>query len=173
MPLDATPTTGLDVRLERTEERSAVDALFDTAFGPGRFAKTAERVRERTPAAPDLCVVAVEGARIVGAARQHRVRVGECEGAFLGPFAVAADRRGLRIGPRLIEAASAAARGADLEFLLLVGSESYFGPLGFVAVADGAVELGGPIDPRRLLALPLRAGVVLQGRLEGPALPAS
>lgn len=172
MPLDATRIAAVEVRLERSQDRSAVDALFDGAFGPGRFAKTAERVRERTPEAPDLCVVAVEGDRIVGAARQHGVRVGDSHGAFLGPFAVAADRRGLKIGPRMIEAASAAARGAGLEFLLLVGAESYFAPFGFAPVATGSVELGGPIDPRRLLALPLRTPLVLQGRLEASTLSA-
>lgn len=156
MPLDATRAAAVEIRREHAGDRAAVDALFDAAFGPGRFAKTAERVRERTREAPDLCVVAREGERIVGAARQHHVTIGGRPGAFLGPFAVAADRRGLRIGPRMIEAAADAAKTEGLEFLLLVGSHSYFGPLGFEPVAPSSVDLGGPVDPKRLLWMPLQ-----------------
>lgn len=156
MPRDASPDPVL--RPEAPGDARAFEALFDSAFGPGRLAKTAERVRERTAAAPELSVGLWEGERLVGAARQHRLRLGESEGAFLGPFAVADDRRGLGYGPRLIEAACQRARENGLHFVLLVGPQAYFTPLGFTPAPPGAIRLGGPIDPARLLIRQLTDG---------------
>lgn len=165
MPLDAATFEAIEVRTEPADARAAVDALFDAAFGPGRFAKTAERVRERTPEAPALCVTAFEGGRVVGAARQHLVRIDRRAGTFLGPFAVASDRRGLKIGPRMLAAAGEAARQAELGFVLLVGARSYFEPLGFRPVARGEIDLGGPVDPDRLLIRLLADGPEPAGRV--------
>jgi len=163
MPLDT--SAEFVTRPERAEDACAFEALFDAAFGPGRFAKTAERVRERAAHAPQLSIGLWSDGRLVGAARQHRVRLGAARGAFLGPFAVAADRRGEGIGPRVIAAAAAASRAAGLDFVLLVGPQSYFAPLGFEPVARGAVKTPGAVDPARLLVHPLRVGVSLDGEL--------
>lgn len=157
----------LSLREARDADRAEVEALFDAAFGPGRYAKTAERVREGAPEAPELSILAVEGGRLVGAARQHRVTVGEARGTFLGPFAVADQRRGAGIGPALIESAVKATRAAGLDFVLLVGPQKYFGPLGFAPVAPGSIATPGPVDPARLLVRPLREQLTLAGRLAG------
>ncbi len=163
MPRDAPSDPVL--RPEAPGDAAAFEALFDSAFGPGRLAKTAERVRERTAAAPELSVGLWEGERLVGAARQHRLRVGDSEGAFLGPFAVADDRRGLGYGPRLIEAACDRARQDGLHFVLLVGPQAYFAPLRFTPAPANTISLGGPIDPARLLVRQLTDGPSPAGAL--------
>ena len=157
----------LSLRAERPDDGAAVEALFDGAFGPGRYAKTAERVREGAAHAPDLSVVALDGDRLAGAARQYKVAVGEARGTFLGPFAVAADQRGRGVGPALIAAGVEAAREAGLDFVLLVGPQAYFGPLGFTPAPAGAVSTPGPVNAARLLVRPLREGVTLAGLLSG------
>lgn len=152
-----------DLRFEGREDAAAFVALFDAAFGPGRHAKTAERVREAAPHAPELSVGAWEGGRLVGAVRQHRVRIGESRGTFLGPFAVARDRRGEGIGPRLIAAAVDLSQAAGVDFVLLVGPQSYFAPLGF-GQAEPLI-MPGAVDPTRLLVRVL-TGSAPAGRVE-------
>ena len=51
---------------------------------------------------------------------------------------------------KCVEAASATGAG----FVLLVGDEPYYGPLGFLRVSPGRVGLPGPVAPHRLLLCP-------------------
>ena len=44
----------------------------------------------------------------------------------------------------------ALARGEG-EFVLLVGDEPYYGPLGFARTVPGAIQFPGPVDPNRVL----------------------
>ena len=140
---------------ERPQDGPLVDDLVDRAFGPGRFAKTAERLRETNNLRHDLSVCAWDGERLVGAARQWPVWVGETRALFLGPFAVdpAWRRRGL--GGALIEHAAALAREAGERLTLLVGDAPYFAPFGYVQVPWGRIALPGPVDAARVLWRPL------------------
>src|ERR1700755_3633322 len=89
------------VREERPAEAAARDALLDLAYGPARFSKTSERLREGP--LPELALVASEGRRIVGTIRLWQVSVGPDRPALLlGPLAVAADRRRRGIGSTLV-----------------------------------------------------------------------
>jgi predicted N-acetyltransferase YhbS len=36
-------------------------------------------------------------------------------------------------------------------FVLLVGDEPYYGPLGFAKTTHGAIQFPGPVDPERVL----------------------
>jgi len=67
---------------------SAIEALYDRAFGPGRFVKVSERVREIADFAPELSFCAVEDGRLSGVVRMWRIAVGGQPLTFLGPLAV-------------------------------------------------------------------------------------
>ena len=65
---------------ERPQDAPLVDALIARAFGPGRFTKVSERVREFATFAPELSICAWSpdakgGSRLLGVARMWRVRV--------------------------------------------------------------------------------------------------
>ena len=135
--------------LERPEDFPLAEALIDRAFGPGRYAKAAERLREGNRLLPELSFVARSGGELVGCARVWPVSVGGRPVVFLGPFAVADDWRSRGLGAALIERACAAAQAAGHEAMLLVGDEAYFGRLGFHAV--GGITLPGPVDLKRTL----------------------
>jgi predicted N-acetyltransferase YhbS len=147
----------LVVDVETAADAAACDALVDAAFGPGRFAKTAERLRERNAAIPDLCFVAREDERVIGTVRLWPITIGGRPATFLGPIAVDADCRRSGVGAMLVERACAAAKAAGWPAVLLVGDAPYFGRFGFVR-ARGPV-LPGPVDPARLLILPFEGGV--------------
>ena len=141
---------------ERPEDAAAVERLVLRAFGPGRFAKAAERLREGRAPALDLSVVAWDGRDLVGCVRLWSVKVGDTPAIFLGPIAVELEHRSNGLGAALIQRACAAATRAGHAVIVLVGDMPFFGPLGF-ALAPG-VTMPGPVDQRRVLARALRPG---------------
>jgi predicted N-acetyltransferase YhbS len=145
---------------ERGQDRVRVDALVDAAFGPGRFAKTSERVREGNAHRLDLslCAWALEGDELLGAVRQTPVLIGPTPALFFGPIATRQDQRGHGVGRALTEAACDLGAAAGETVVVLVGALSFFAPLGFEQAPAGQVILPGPVDPARLLWRPLKPG---------------
>jgi predicted N-acetyltransferase YhbS len=148
---------------ERPQDADAVERLVLRAFGPGRFAKAAERLREGRAPAPDLSFVAWDGGRLVGCVRLWTVKVGETPAIFLGPIAVEVSHRSHGLGAALIEQACAATAEAGHDLIVLVGDMPFFGPLGFTP-APG-VMMPGPVDQRRVLVRALKSGA--EGGLQG------
>ena len=150
------------VVITRTTEPAdlpAIVALQSRAFSPGRFARTAYRVREGTPDLSPFCRVAYKGERLIAALRLTEINVGGRVGAlFLGPLAVDPDEAGRGYARRLVSEALEAARHAGIEIVILVGDMGYYGRLGFAPVALGQITLPGPVDLARILAAELAPG---------------
>lgn len=145
---------------------SDIEALLDLAFGPGRHARTAYRVRMGTVPIASLSFAAIEGDVLVGSIQCWPVELCAGDGAtapliMVGPVAVDPDRQGTGIG-RALMARSIAAAGADAP-LMLIGDPEYYGQFGFTADRTGGWSLPGPYEQRRLLAMgdvPASAGMV-------------
>ena len=140
----------------------AIEALHDRAFGPGRFARTAYRVREGLPPFSSLCRMAECEGKIAAAVRLAPIMIGGVGGAqLLGPLAVEPGLKGQGIGKALTIEALEAARRAGEKAVILVGDMPYYERFGFTVVPRGRFDLGGPVDPARLLYLELEAGSML------------
>ena len=160
---DASPT--IHMRAAETADLQAISRLSALVFGPGRFVRTAYRIREGTPDVSPFCRVAVIGERIIAAIRMTDVAIGGRSGALLlGPLAVDPAFANLGYGRQLIADSMEAARGARRQIVLLVGDLPYYGRLGFVLVPAGQIEMPGPVNPQRLLALELEPGALEQFR---------
>ena len=166
-PIDGVPHT---LRTEREDDQPAIDALHDEVFGPGRFARSAFRLREGVAHDRSLSLVAEIGGRLVGSVILTPIMAGGRPALLLGPLAVATEWSGRGIGKSLVRGALAAARDAGHAVVLLVGDEPYYGPLGFVRLAIGALKMPAPVDPNRILVAALRPGA-LEG-LAGAVTPA-
>lgn len=143
---------------EKPEHAAGIERVLDRAFGPGRFAKTSERVRERARLAPELSRVALDdGGDVIGVCRISRVSAG-VEVFFLGPLAVDPAAQAAGLGLALTREAIAACRAVGGNGVVLVGAERFFRPLGFSVVPEGRLSLPGPVDPHRFLWLELRPG---------------
>lgn len=136
---------------ETPQDQPAIEALLDRAFGPGRFVKSSERVREFADFAPELSFCAWLDGELLGVVRMWRVRVGPTPVVFLGPLAVDNGQRSAGVGGGLVERACEAAREAGETAVLLVGDAPYFARFGFEAAAARAVRMPGPVDQRRVL----------------------
>lgn len=150
----------LKIRPERSEDASVVEALIDAAFGPGRHAKTADRLREGRAPIGDLSFVAWSGDQAAGCVRLWAIHIGETPAILLGPFAVHPAFRSRGLGAFLINAACLAAAAAGHGVVLLVGDAPYFERLDFHSVERGLVTLPGPVDRRRVLWRALRPGAL-------------
>lgn len=149
---------GLTIRPERADDAAAVEALHAAVFGPGRFARTAFRLREGVPHDPALSLVALKGDALVGAVRLTPMRIGATPALLLGPLCVRPELKNLGVGKTLMRRSMEAARVEGHRLVLLVGDLPYYWPFGFRAVPGGAVTMPGPVDPARLLWAELVAG---------------
>lgn len=131
----------------------AIEALYDRTFGPGHFAKTAERLREGNASLPEITRVAVKDGAVIGVCRMWPIVVGanKVPALFVGPVAVdpafRGDRLGLTVTGESLEAATDAGWGAAV----IIGSPSYFGELGFEIVAPDRFSFPGPQDMHRVM----------------------
>lgn len=141
------------IRHERPGDAAAREALLDVSFGPERFTKASEPLREGRRPADALSFVAVERGRVVGTVRLWHVSLGRNRPALLfGPLAVHPDCRKRGIGSALAHRAIRDATSLGHRAVLLVGDAPYYGRFGFSAEKTGALWLPGYCDPRRLLA---------------------
>lgn len=142
-----------------------VAGLHARVFGPGRFARSAYRVREGTAPVSPFCRGAFLGAKLVAALRMTEVKIGDKGGALLlGPLAVDQDYAGQGFGRGLIASALEAARAKGQLLVVLVGDMPYYGKFGFANVPPGQIVLPGPVNPARLLAAELVPGALAEYR---------
>jgi predicted N-acetyltransferase YhbS len=142
------------IRHERTGDAAAREQLLDVSYGPVRFTKTSERLREGR--LPELSLVATEGRRIIGTVRLWPVSAGRGRPALLlGPLAVAPDARKRGVGSALVQRALREAKRHSHGAVLLVGDAPYYARFGFSSEKTGALWLPGPYERHRLLAAEL------------------
>ncbi|MGE5501000.1 MAG: GNAT family N-acetyltransferase [Ignavibacteriales bacterium] len=153
------------IRNEEPKDAPEIAALVERAFGPGRYAKAAERLREGNTPQTQLSFVAEADGRLVGSVRLWPIKVGGQPVTFLGPIAVDESQRGNGLGQQLVERACEAARDAGCEAVLLVGDLPWFERTGFQRAPK--VVMPGPVDQRRVLVKELVPGAA--ERLEGLA----
>ena len=140
----------------------AIEALLDRAFGPGRRAKTAYRVREGLATIPELSFAMLDEAGAFVAGIQCWPVALACDDGrrvamvMVGPIAVEPTIQGGGLGQRITRHALAAAdagNGEGWDKLMLVGDPEYYARFfGFSAERTGRWRLPGPWEPRRLLA---------------------
>lgn len=146
------------LRPTQPSDAADIEALHEMAFGPGRFARTAFRLREGVAPDPQLSLVAQFSDRLGGSVTMTPIRIGPEPALLLGPLAVHPDFARKGAGRSLVRASLEAARRVGHRLVLLVGDEPYYGPLGFARVDYTKLTLPGPVDPRRVLLAGLAPG---------------
>jgi predicted N-acetyltransferase YhbS len=154
-------------RAEKPDDTPAIDALVEQGFGPGRYAKTAYRLREGVRHLAELGFVAERGGEIVATVRYWPIDIGGAAALMLGPLAVRNELRGQGIGIGVMEHSLNAARAGGHRAVILVGDEPYYGRVGFKAIQPmGRITMPGPVDYARLLGLALADGAL--DAMKGP-----
>lgn len=150
---------------------AAIEDLFDRTFGPGHFAKTAERLREYSASVPEVNRVAVvDGNTVIGVCRVWPLKVGPNgdRALFYGPVAVSPAWRGSELGLKLTEAALEAGKAAGWPAAVLIGAPEYFGRIGFEVTPRGRLTFPGPQDQSRVMVMDLAGDAsALEGLVTG------
>ena len=148
----------LTILAETPDDAAAIERLHERTFGPGRYAKTAYRLREAVEHRLDVSFTARIGTLLVGSVRLTPIRIGATQALLLGPLTVEPPFRERGIGAALIMRALEAARAKGDRLVILVGDEPYYGKCGFKRIPKGRVDMPGPVDPARLLVAELADG---------------
>jgi predicted N-acetyltransferase YhbS len=164
-------SSSFKIRLETDGDAQMLSELSAQAFGPGRFTRSAYRVREGVSPVGALCLCGFLDERLVGGIRFTSIRIGGEEGAaLLGPLVVDPIEKGKGFGRALVEEGLARARAEGFSLVLLVGDMPYYGRFGFQPVPPGQITLPGPVEPARLLALEFIPGALAAtGQVKGYA----
>jgi predicted N-acetyltransferase YhbS len=154
-------SASFEIRLETDGDAQILSELSAHAFGPGRFTRSAYRVREGVPPVKGLSLCGQVNGKVVGGIRFTAIRIGEMESAaLLGPLVVDPAEKGNGYGKALVEEGLTRARANGFSLVLLVGDMPYYARFGFQPVPPGRIVLPGPVDPARLLALELTPGAL-------------
>ncbi len=148
----------VDFLPEQPAHDPEIESINEEAFGPGRFARSAYRIREGGPHERALSFVAMRGGVVVASVRMTRIAAGPGRALLLGPLAVRPAHKSLGIGRGLVALAIEAARAAGHGLVVLVGDEPYYGPLGFSRIPRGRVSMPRPVDLDRVLRAELVPG---------------
>jgi predicted N-acetyltransferase YhbS len=143
---------------EKPADAEAIERLHERTFGPGRYARTAYRIREGRGHLLSLSFTARVGTLLVGSVRLTPVRIGGAKALLLGPLTVEPPFRSRGIGRQLIARALADAKAQGHRLVLLVGDAPFYARAGFKPIAKGHVRMPGPVDPARLLVHELAPG---------------
>ena len=166
------------VPLDRIDP-GAIETLLDSAFGEGRHARTAYRIREGALAVPSLSFAALsDEGELVGSIQCWPVQLRGPERSepmvMIGPIAVDPGFQNIGIGRAMLRhvlSLTDASGQPDMRTQMLIGDPGYYAPFGFSAEQTGGWHLPGPVERHRLLA----RGATLtlaSGALEARPLPA-
>lgn len=146
-------------RAASTHDIAAINALQARVFGPGRFVRSAYRVREGKGVMSRFCRVADRNGQLIASLRLTEISIGGVPGAaLLGPVAVDPEFRGQGYGRKLVAQALEDMKSAGIRIVVLVGDEPYYGKFGFKPAPNGSIVFPGPVNPARILVAELQPG---------------
>jgi predicted N-acetyltransferase YhbS len=148
----------LTILAETADDAAAIERLHERTFGPGRYARSAFRIREGRGHVLDLSFTARIGSLLVGSVRLTPICVGETPALLLGPLTVEQPFRKRGVGSALVKRALVDAKAAGHKLVVLVGDQPVYGKFGFKLIPKGLVKMPGPVDPARLLVAELAPG---------------
>jgi predicted N-acetyltransferase YhbS len=146
------------IQPEAADDAVAIERLHERTFGPGRYAKTAYRLREEVMHLRELSFTARIGTLLIGSVWLSPIRIGEVKALLLGPVTVEPAFRDRGVGIALIERALKEAKDKGHRLVVLVGDEAYYEKCGFKRIPRGRATMPGPVDPARLLLAELAEG---------------
>ena len=142
------------------------------AFGQEDEARLVDALRGSGAFIPELSLVAVDGAAIVGHVLFTRIAIREegssHPGLALAPVAVAPSHQRRGIGSALIRRGLEVARELGHGVVIVVGHASYYPRFGFVPAVPRGIRAPFPVDDASFMALALRPGALegIRGTVE-------
>ena len=145
-----------NIRLAHDKDLKNIEKLLDEAFGPGRYARTAYRYREKHNLISEYSYIYQDNKQLLASISFSQIFINnKSEGLLLGPLAVKPGHVGKGYGVALVETTiKLIKKSKKYSFIVLVGDIDYYRRFNFKQISQ-PLNLFGPVNPDRVLILNL------------------
>ena len=127
------------------------------SFGPGRFARSVYRLREKNDRDTEFSYIYELNNQILSSISYYKTFLNnDINGLLLGPLAVDPEHRGKGYGVELVKYTIALIKKTmAYDFILVIGDYHYYEKFGFKRI-DNTFSFYGPVNSEKVLILPLK-----------------
>ena len=145
-----------NIRLAHDKDLKNIEKLLDEAFGPGRYARTAYRYREKHNLISEYSYIYQDNKQLLASISFSQIFINNInKGLLLGPLAVKPGHDGKGYGVALVETTiKLIKKSKKYNFIVLVGDIDYYRRFNFKQISQ-PLNLAGPVNPDRVLILNL------------------
>ena len=145
-----------NIRLAYDKDLKNIEKLLDEAFGPGRYARTAYRYREKHNLISEYSYIYQDNKQLLASISFSQIFINnKSEDLLLGPLAVKPGHVGKGYGVALVDTAiKLLKKSKKYSFIVLVGDINYYKRFNFKQISQ-PLNLVGPVNPDRVLILNL------------------
>lgn len=145
-----------NIRLAHDKDLKNIEKLLDEAFGPGRYARTAYRYREKHNLISEYSYIYQDNKQLLASISFSQIFINNInKGLLLGPLAVKPGHDGKGYGVALVETTiKLIKKSKKYNFIVLVGDIDYYKRFNFKQISQ-PLNLVGPVNPNRVLILSL------------------
>ena len=145
-----------NIRLAHDKDLKNIEKLLDEAFGPGRYARTAYRYREKHNLISEYSYIYQDNKQLLASISFSQIFINNInKGLLLGPLAVKLGHDGKGYGVALVETTiKLIKKSKKYNFIVLVGDIDYYRRFNFKQISQ-PLNLVGPVNPNRVLILSL------------------
>lgn len=146
-----------NIRQTSKNDTDKIFNLLHRSFGPGRFARSVYRLREKTNRETEFSYIYELNKDILSSISYYQTFLNnDIKGLLLGPLAVDPKHRGKGFGVELVKyTISLIKKTMDYDFILVVGDYQYYEKFGFKKI-DTTFNFYGPVRVEKVLILDLQ-----------------
>jgi predicted N-acetyltransferase YhbS len=145
------------IRQISNEDNDKIIKLLYKSFGPGRFARSVYRLREKNDRDTEFSYIYELNNQILSSISYYKTFLNnDINGLLLGPLAVDPEHRGKGYGVELVKYTIALIKKTmAYDFILVIGDYHYYEKFGFKKI-NNTFGFYGPVNSEKVLILPLK-----------------
>jgi len=145
------------IRQISNEDNDKIIKLLHKSFGPGRFARSVYRLREKNDRDTEFSYIYELNNQILSSISYYKTFLNnDINGLLLGPLAVDPEHRGKGYGVELVKYTIALIKKTTTyDFILVIGDYHYYEKFGFKKI-NNTFSFYGPVNSEKVLILYLK-----------------
>jgi predicted N-acetyltransferase YhbS len=145
------------IRQISNEDNDKIIKLLHKSFGPGRFARSVYRLREKNDRDTEFSYIYELNNQILSSISYYKTFLNnDTNGLLLGPLAVDPEHRGKGYGVELVKYTIALIKKTTAyDFILVIGDYHYYEKFGFKKI-NNTFSFYGPVNSEKVLILHLK-----------------
>ena len=145
------------IRQISNEDNDKIIKLLHKSFGPGRFARSVYRLREKNDRDTEFSYIYELNNQILSSISYYKTFLNDdFKGLLLGPLAVDPEHRGKGYGVELVKYTIALIKKTmAYDFILVIGDYHYYEKFGFKKI-NNTFSFYGPVNSEKVLILYLK-----------------